>query len=283
MVSLGAFVIHGNAGSTLGPCLDSLTAVADEVVTVDSESTDGSADVVRDRGIRSVRLPWQGYGAARARAAHLLERHDYLFYLDSDERLGEGGAAAFVRWRASSPGLPYYYLRLEDWAELDGRRFLYRRETKKRVVRRDMARWTPAMIVHESLPRATMGRLDATIVHRFATSLDEIVTKQARYAVLWAVLARRNGRRPPLLTLGPLRELTHVVRDAVIKGAFFRGGREGLRLARAVARYHGDKYRYLARLDEHRLRELGVLLDRGQLEDLFRAVDAARSSLSLTA
>jgi (heptosyl)LPS beta-1,4-glucosyltransferase len=282
VVSLGAFVIHGNARSTLGPCLDSLVAVADEVVTVDSGSDDGSAELVRERGLTSVQLPWQGYGAARARAAELLSRHDYLFYLDSDERLGEGGVQAFSRWRASSPALPYYYLCLEDWAELDGRRFLYRRETKKRVVRRDMATWTPAMIVHESLPRAPMGRLEATIVHRFATSVDEIASKQARYAVLWAVLAHRQGRRAPLLTLGPLRELTHVVRDAVIKGALFRGGRDGLRLARAVARYHGDKYRTLARVEEGHLRDLEVLLERGELEHFFRAVNGTRSGSSGT-
>ncbi|MFK9339948.1 glycosyltransferase, partial [Escherichia coli] len=89
-MKLGGFVIHGNNVETLGACLDSLRSVSDEVVAVDSCSTDGSARLDEERGVRRIELPWQGYGAARAAAAEALRGCDYLFFLDADERLAEG-------------------------------------------------------------------------------------------------------------------------------------------------------------------------------------------------
>ena len=84
-VRLGGFVIHGNNKSTLKACVESLRSVCDEVVAVDSCSTDGSAELVRSLGARSETLPWQGFGAARAKAMSLLAPADYVFFLDSDE------------------------------------------------------------------------------------------------------------------------------------------------------------------------------------------------------
>ena len=66
---LGGFVIHGNNADTLARCLDAIAAVADEVVAVDSCSSDGSAELARSRGIRQVVHRWEGYGAARQVAA----------------------------------------------------------------------------------------------------------------------------------------------------------------------------------------------------------------------
>ncbi len=55
---LGGFVIHGNAAPTLTACLESLVAVCDTVVAVDSGSTDGSAELVARVGARAVSHPW---------------------------------------------------------------------------------------------------------------------------------------------------------------------------------------------------------------------------------
>jgi glycosyltransferase involved in cell wall biosynthesis len=63
---LGGFVIHGNARQTLAACVDSLKAVCDEVVAVDSHSDDGSAELLDASGVRRIVHSWEGYGAARA-------------------------------------------------------------------------------------------------------------------------------------------------------------------------------------------------------------------------
>src|SRR5689334_2593572 len=130
MVRLGGFVIHGNSVNTLGRCLLSLRAVCDEVVAVDSESVDGSRELWATHGVRGVVFPWRGYGAARAEARRQLAGCDYLFFLDSDEWLEPAAQARFAPWRASAPQLPHYSVRRRDWAEIEGRRFLFRSETR---------------------------------------------------------------------------------------------------------------------------------------------------------
>jgi (heptosyl)LPS beta-1,4-glucosyltransferase len=236
---LGCFVIHGNARDTLGPCLDDLAAVGDEVVAVSSGDSDGSSELVRARGHRSITVPWAGYGASRAAAAQVLGTCDYLFFLDADETLRPGGREAIAAWKRSGGGRRYYRLRRYDWAELSEGRFLFRTEWKKRLVRIDGAVWTPAMVVHEALPDSPdTGVVDAGIDHRFAATLDGREEKDERYALLWAVQSYCEGRRS---TGSVLSAPVHWLRNAVVKGALARGGAEGARLSWTVARYHARK------------------------------------------
>ncbi|MBI5544760.1 MAG: glycosyltransferase [Deltaproteobacteria bacterium] len=258
---LGGFVIHGNARETLGPCLEGPLEVCDEVVAVDSGATDGSSSLARAAGARQVLVRWEGYGAARAAAAAALSGCDYLFFLDADERLAEGAAEQIRAWRASCPRLPHYRLPRRDWADLATGRFLFRVERHVRLVRGDAATWQAKMIVHEALPRRPSLDLAAAIDHRFATSLEELEAKQERYALLWALRARGEGWAAKS-TFG--RRAAHLLRDAVLKGALFRGGVPALRLAWAVSRYHVRKYQLL--------REVRM----GKHEDLVRAFDAGR-------
>jgi (heptosyl)LPS beta-1,4-glucosyltransferase len=241
---LGAFIIHGDNRETLGACLDDLLAVGDEVVAVDSGSTDGSADVVRARGVRRVELPWQGYGAARAAARDALAGCDWLFFLDADERFAEGSAEAIRAWKRSSPRGRAHWVERRDWAVLNGCRFLYRRQRRKRLLRADAAAWRPSMIVHEAI-EGPAERLDAPIDHLFATTLEHREWKNQRYALLWAVQAHVEGRRakPAWATRG-----ASALKDALFQGAMFRGGVDGLRLAWQVSGYHAQKQHYLRRV-----------------------------------
>ena len=273
---LGGFVIHGDAAATLGPCLESLAAVSDELVAVDSGSRDGSAELVRASGARRVEHAWCGYGAARAAAvAALPATCDYVFFLDSDERLLPEAVEALRRWKAGSPSAPYGRLAVRDWADLPGRRFLFRTERHVRAVRRDHARWTPGMIVHEALPRGpAVEDLPAVIEHRFADGSEGRSVRQERYALLWAVRARVEGwRRKP----ASLQRLAHTLRNGVLKGALFRGGWPGLALAWSVARYHQRKHAHLAALERGEHAELVEALREGRLGELLERVAAIAS------
>lgn len=265
---LGCFVIHGDAAGTLGACLDDLIAIGDEVVAVDSGSRDGSAEIVRARGVRAVSLPWQGYGAARAAAAAALADCDYVFYLDADEQLRAGGRQAILEWKRSAPTLPFYRLKLYDWAELSGRRFEFRMEWKKRFVRIDHAQWKPSMIIHEALPDAPgIGIVPAMIDHQFATSLERRIDKEERYATLWAIQQYAAGARAP--GWNPLRRPVHWVRNALVKGALFRGGWQGARLSWAVSRYHERKQEVLREIAGGAHADLLAAYRSGKLRRLF--------------
>lgn len=264
---LGGFVIHGNAAGELDRCLASLAAVTDELVTVDSGSTDGSARIAAARGARRVELPWQGYGAARAAAAAALAGCDYVLFLDSDEWLLPEAIEALRAWRGLAPAAPYYLLRRRDWAELPGHRFLFGEERHVRLFRRGMATWTPRQIVHEALPRAGAVELPIRIEHRFATSLAAFRAKETRYALLWAVQAHAEGRRPKW---PPAQRLAHSLKLALARGALWRGGLDAWRLAWGFGRYHALKHQQLRALRAGARPDLVQAYADGRLADLYR-------------
>lgn len=264
---LGGFVIHGDAATTLGRCLDGLAAVCDELVAVDSGATDGSAELARARGARRVMLPWQGYGAARAAAAEALRHCDYLFFLDSDEWLEPPAVEALRAWKASSPAAPAYTVIRRDWAELPTGRFLFASDPHVRLARPAHARWTRRMLVHEALSREGAAALDAVVEHRFATSLEGFRAKEERYALLWALQAQAEGRTGKWPAL---QAPAHALRLGVFKGALLRGGLPALRLAWGFGRYHARKYELLRALRAGAHPELVRALADDRLEMLFR-------------
>jgi (heptosyl)LPS beta-1,4-glucosyltransferase len=269
-VRLGGFVIHGNSASTLPACLASLIAVADEVVAVDSGSSDGSAALVDRAGVRAIKHRWEGYGSARAAAVRALASCDWVLYLDSDERLEEPAIAALHAWRSSGSTALAHLLPVHDWAELPTGRFLYRTHHRARLVRREAATWTAAMIVHEGLNRPDAVRLSTVpIEHRFATDVPARGAKEEAYALLWAVRAHAEHRR---VKLAWLQRPAMFVRDAFFKGAAWRGGSAGLRLAWAVAAYHSRKYQRLRELYAGALSELTAAFDRGEYGRVFELV-----------
>lgn len=264
---LGGFVIHGNNLDTLGACLASLKAVCDEVVAVDSCSTDGSAQLVDSAGVPRALHPWRGYGSARARAMELLPPAcDYVLYLDSDESLPPQSIEAIRAVKALAAPAQAYALPRRDWAELPGHRFLFRSEWRKRLMRREVARWTDTMIVHEALPGGPTVRIDAPIDHRFATSIARRIEKEDRYALLWAIRANAEGQR--LKHPAPQR-VAHFVRNAMVKGAVARGGSDGLRLAWEVAAYHQRKYEYLRAVRQGAFDAQRRAFEQGAFERLF--------------
>ena len=242
---LGGFVIHGNDVDTLGACLDSLAAVCDEVVTVDSGALDGSRQLAVSRGARIVELPWQGYGAARQAAVQALDGCDYVFYLDSDERLAPEGVAGLKRWKTSANHRPSERLWLRDWVELGRRCFEFRRSTKARLMERRLANWRPEMIVHESLGLPKTPPLDVCIEHRFFSPVTRRAEKDERYAWLWALKSYAEGRHG--VAWG--RRVAHAVKNLLMEGALWRGGLQALEVAWAAARYHQRKYERLKQFE----------------------------------
>jgi (heptosyl)LPS beta-1,4-glucosyltransferase len=267
---LGGFVLFGNNVSTVRLAVESVASVCDEVVAIDSGSTDGSRAEVEAAGARVVSLPWQGYGVARMRALEELRGCDYAFFLDSDERLDSASRAALQAWRRGAVEAPAYRVALRDWVEVGARRFLYRSCDRVRLFRRSVARYAGGMIVHESLG-LDGAFIDGVVVdHQFVSSVDFREYKERKYAFLWGVQAWAEGRRRKW----PAAErLAHFLRDAFVRGAVARGGLFALKLAWRLARYSELKYRYLAEVGDGLHATARQAFLGGEWAELFRIAD----------
>ena len=78
-------IITLNEAAHIGAAIDS-AAFADELIVVDSGSTDGTTDMARAKGARVLTRAWTGYVDQKNFAAEQA-RHDWIFSLDADERI----------------------------------------------------------------------------------------------------------------------------------------------------------------------------------------------------
>jgi glycosyltransferase involved in cell wall biosynthesis len=266
---LGGFVIHSNAVDTIAPCLDSLAAVCDQVITVDTGSTDGTAALATTKGVTVLHRPWEGYGAARAEAVNALGECDWVLFLDSDEWLGPEAIEAIRRLKASPPDAPCVSLARRNWVELGSRRFVYQHEHPVRLARRDHARFDRRMIVHEVVPPGPTVSLDAVIEHLYVTSIEGLRSKVGRYALLWALRQHFEEKRPSSPTL---QWTLHMIRDLLLRGAAFGGPPEVFRIASVFADYHAWKYELLREVRAGGYATLVTMLREGRLQELFQAL-----------
>ena len=87
MVSISATLIVRNEEQFLAACLASIQSVVDEIIVVDTGSTDQSRDIARQFGVRLTDFPWiENFSAAR-NAAIEQARCDWMLYIDADERV----------------------------------------------------------------------------------------------------------------------------------------------------------------------------------------------------
>ena len=87
-VGLSAALIVRDETAMLGDCLLSLRGLVDEIVVVDTGSTDGTPDLAAGLGARVVTSPWQGDFAAARNEALARARGRWILYIDADERIG---------------------------------------------------------------------------------------------------------------------------------------------------------------------------------------------------
>jgi glycosyltransferase involved in cell wall biosynthesis len=191
-------VIALNAAAQLPECLASV-AFADEVVVVDSGSSDGTAQVASRYGARVIVKEWLGFGRQKQFAVEQA-MHDWVLCLDADERVSPELAASLVR-TLDAPDAPVYRMARRN-------RFLGRwlrhgegyPDWSARLFDRRQARWSDDA-VHEKVLGAPVGTLGGDLLHESAQDLSSYLEKQNRYTTLAAQELHRRGHRASLADL----------------------------------------------------------------------------------
>lgn len=215
-------------------------AWADEILVLDSGSTDATADIARAAGARVYVEPFRGYGPQKDRAAALAV-HDWIFNLDADERPDEVLAAAVQALPASPPHAAYAVQRRNWIADHALRHWPWAGEWHARIYDRRRCRFG-AQPIHESLlVGGALSRLPGVLEHASFRSWDDYFERQLRYARLWA--AARPPRRVPALALA-LRAQHAFLKELLLKGRCLSGA-TGWRFARFSAHNVVAKYTLL--------------------------------------
>jgi (heptosyl)LPS beta-1,4-glucosyltransferase len=218
-------------------------AWADEVVVLDSGSTDGTPDLARQAGATVHVEAWRGYGAQKNRAAELA-RNRWIFNLDADERIDARTAAA-IQALAEQPAHRVYAVRRRNHlGAVPIRRWPWSWDRQRRFYDREATAFS-AVPLHESLTDAgPVGILPGVLEHFTYRDAADHERRLVAYARLWAERARGEGRRISALKRVGDPAVTFV-RHWLLRG-YLLGGRQGWRLSCAAARGVALRYRFLA-------------------------------------
>ncbi len=239
--SLSVVMIAKNEAELLSECLQSV-AWADEIIVLDSGSTDGSVALAESLGAKVfTHTDWQGFGKQRQKAQSYATQ-DYVLMIDADERVTPELRHSIEQVLANADDNAVYSL---------GRRNLFLGRFMRhsgwypdrvnRLYANQRYRYNDDL-VHESLNTggAKVVPLQGDLLHLTCRDFFAFQRKQLHYAEQWAIQRHQAGKR-----CGYLSILTHTL------GAFcktwllragFLDGKQGLLLAVVNAQYTFNKY-----------------------------------------
>jgi len=193
--TLAACIIAFNEEDRIGGCLDSV-AWADEIIVVDSGSTDRTAAIAREKGARVIVRDWPGYVAQKNFALGQAAA-DWALSVDADERVTAELAAA-IRGLLAAPGegvagasVPRRTWYLDRWIRHGG----WYPDRRVRLVRRGRGRWEGGH-VHECLvAEGAVRALEGDLLHLTYRGLADQLRTIDRYTTEAARgLAERGAR-----------------------------------------------------------------------------------------
>ena len=203
MPKVSVTIITLNEAEQIGAAIDS-AAWADEIVVVDSGSTDSTAEIARAKGVTVFSREWSGYVDQKNYAAERVS-HDWIFSLDADERIPAELAAEVRALLSSEPSkrgyrLPRVTFHLGRWIRTTD----FYPDFQTRLYDRRAARWR-GRYVHESVTvDGPVGQLRHDLEHYSFRDLRDQLDRVNRYTTLAARQMREAGRRA-----GPLDLLVH--------------------------------------------------------------------------
>ncbi|MXN66268.1 glycosyltransferase [Stappia sp. GBMRC 2046] len=198
---VSAFIIARDEADRIGRAIDSVIGLFDEVIVVDSGSSDGTPAVAEAHGARVIYNDWQGYGPQK-RFAEDQCRNRWLFNLDADEAvtpvlakeihaLFETGRIADADcWQVSIDDVYAHETGPAPWA------YGY---IQIRLYDREKGRFSESP-VHDTVrpvAGARLGRLRQVMEHRSLRSIGFQVDKMNRYSAMQVADLAERGRKLP--------------------------------------------------------------------------------------
>lgn len=247
MLPLSVAILAHNEADRIGAALASV-AFADEVVVLDSGSTDATVDVARAAGARVIETDWPGHVAQKNRAFDAVA-HPWVLSLDADERVSPALAREIAQLR--SVGTPtvagFSVPRLSWWMGAPLRHGTWYPDRRVRLVDRRRARWGGDDPHDRLVVAGPVASLQGDLHHHpyrsfaeHAETIDRYTRIAARSAVERGVVARPWD--------AALRPAAHLFKALVLKRGLLDGTR-GLAVAGLGAVYVQLKWLRIASAD----------------------------------
>jgi glycosyltransferase involved in cell wall biosynthesis len=241
-------IVAKNAEHKIARLLASLQGLTDDVVVIDTGSTDATAAVAKKAGATVHHLPWKGYGKSKNEAIEFA-KYDWVLSLDSDEKLDDELYQQLKSWKPGEENnvhqvlwknyLGDQWIRHSDWGN----------SWKKRLFNKHVARWDDA-IAHEDLTSdrpLEFIKLNGYLEHYSFTDNRDYAFKMINSAMITAEKYHQMGKKVGILKL-LLAPGFSFLKTYIFKFGFL-DGHKGWLIAKTTSYYTFIKYARLKELN----------------------------------
>ncbi len=249
---LSVVIITRNEAHIIGNTLQSLQGVTDDIVIVDSGSTDNTISICKQFNANIIETGWNGYGPNKNKGI-AAAKHDWILNLDADEAIDVELKTYLLTLDLNDDSVVYEanfknffcgkQIRFGEWSG----------DKHIRLFNRQKINWNDAA-VHESLllPSGVQIKLlKGNILHHTSSSIDDHINKTIAYAKLNAEKYFSQNKRAGFFKLRIAPGLTFFQHYILRLG--FLDGWEGYFIAKTTAWYTFLKYSYLREMRRERV------------------------------
>lgn len=241
MTPLSVVVITFNEERNIGRCLESVREVADEIIVLDSNSSDNTVALAQSLGAKVTSAPFAGYIEQKNKALSLAS-HDYVLSLDADEAL-DAELVNSIKAVKSSLQFPAYRMNRCTWyCGKFIRHGSWYPDRKTRLFNRKQAQWG-GINPHDKVElqhEASIGYLKGDILHYSYHTMEEHIQQNNRFSTISAEAYYKSGKRAKTWQLW-IKPCWAFVDCYFFKGGF-RDGFFGLVIAKNIAHLTFMKY-----------------------------------------
>lgn len=196
MTPVSAVIITFNEAHNIARCLNALSGLVDEIIVVDSFSTDATKKICESFDVLFFQREWQGYAPTK-NWANAQASHNYILSVDADEEVDKILAKSLTRAREKGLSGVYEVNRITNycgqWVRYSG----WYPDRKIRIFPKSGARWT-GDFVHETLEvdsELATHRLEGHLNHYSYHSLQDHANRAEKYAGLHAQKMAAAGKK----------------------------------------------------------------------------------------
>lgn len=249
-IKLSGIVITFNEEKNITRCIESMQDVCDEILVVDSFSTDATPQRVHDLGAKLIQREWNGF-LEQKNFAQDHASYDIVLQLDADEALSEELKKSILKVKEHWSADGYFFNRFTQfcgkWIHHSG----WYPDAKLRLYDRRKGKWSgldphPGVV----LEKGTTSHINGDLLHYSFHTASEFIERSANYA-LQAAKAMHTLDKPFRWHKLLLSPVFRFFKDYIIRGGI-RDGFEGLMISVANGYYTFLKNMYLRLLKKGR-------------------------------
>ena len=250
MTHLSVVIITYNEEKNIGRCLESVKDVADEIIVVDSISTDGTKAICASYGVKFIEQPFLGYIEQKNFAMNCAT-HDYALSLDADECLSDELKKSILIEKQNGLTSDCYRMnRLSSFCGQWIKHGTWYPDRKVRLINRKKGKWGGVnphdkIIMNEG---ARLKQLKGDILHYTYETIEQIMEQTNKFTTIQSKAMFEQGKRSSVLKL-VINPLTAFISSYFIKRGFL-DGYNGFIIARYSSHATLAKYAKLLHLQQ---------------------------------